>query len=67
MWNERQVNELAAELSPHDLARALLEGLEDNGIEATVENGKALWGNIIETELSEAIKSSIKYSPVFRD
>jgi len=65
MWNESHVNELAAELSPYDLARALLGGLEENEVEPTVENGKKLWLDILQNELPEAIESTIKYAPAF--
>ena len=42
------------------IAQSIMEGLEDEEVPATLENGKAVWLDVLEQELSHAIRRSVK-------
>jgi len=65
MSEQEKRTQLAEWIDTHVIAEALLDELLDAGIEPSVENGKNLWLDILENELSDAIKSSIRYCPLF--
>ena len=60
MWNESHVNELVWWFDTAELARTILEKLEEAGIEPTVENAKKVWLDFLLTELSEGLDGSVK-------
>jgi len=53
-------HELASWIDTDLIAEAILDELENQGIEPTLKNGKTIWLDVLETELSQAIRSSIK-------
>lgn len=60
MADKQQVQEELAEWIDADvIADAIIEDLEERGVEATLENGKAAWLDVLEHELHGAIGSAI--------
>jgi hypothetical protein len=53
--------ELAGWIDTEVIAERILEELADNGIPATLDNGKAVWLDFLETELSDGIRYSVKF------
>jgi len=52
--------ELADWIDTNAIAKAILDELEEQGAKQTVENGKAIWLDVLENELPDALRSSIK-------
>ncbi len=52
--------ELADWIDTEVIAEHILEELEDNGIEPSVENAQKVWLDVLETELCQAIRASIE-------
>ena len=42
------------------IAEAILDELKDQGMDATVDNGKAIWLDVLENELPIALRSSVR-------
>ena len=42
------------------IAEYILDELEEQGCQPTLENAKTVWLDVLETELCEAIRSSVK-------
>ena len=42
------------------IAEYILDELEEQGCQPTLENAKTVWLDVLETELCEAISSSVK-------
>ena len=53
--------ELARWISPQAIAEAVLDELESQGYQQTLENGQAVWLDVLQNELPEGISSSVKY------
>jgi len=53
-------HKLAGWIDTDVIAEHILGELEDQGIPATFENAKTVWLDVLETELCEAIRSSVK-------
>lgn len=56
-----RITELADWIDTNVIAEAILDELQDQDIETTVENGKKVWLSVLESELPEAIKSTIRH------
>jgi len=52
--------QLAAWIDANVIAEHILEELEDEDVEPTLENGQQLWLNVLLTELCYALRNSIK-------
>ena len=53
-------HELSGWIETDVIAEHILEELEEQGIQPTLENAKTVWLDVLENELCEAIKSSVK-------
>ncbi len=53
-------HELAGWIETDVIAEHILEELKDQGVRATLENAKTIWLDVLENELCEAIRSSVK-------
>ena len=53
-------DEMAGWMDTDVIAENILGELEDQGIPATFENAKTVWLDVLETELCDAIRSSVK-------
>jgi len=53
-------HELASWIETDLIAEAILDELECQEVEPTLENGKTIWLDVLESELSQAIHSSVK-------
>ena len=53
-------HKLAGWIDTDVIAERILGELEDQGIPATFENAKTVWLDMLETELCDAISSSVK-------
>ena len=53
-------HELASWIDTEVIAEHILDELEEQGIQPTLENAKTVWLDVLETELCEAIRSSVK-------
>ena len=53
-------HKLAGWIDTDVIAEHILGELEDHGIPATFENAETVWLDMLETELCEAIRSSVK-------
>ena len=53
-------DEMASWIDADVIAEHILDELEDQGIPATFENAKTVWLDVLEAELCEAIRSSVK-------
>jgi len=53
-------HKLAGWIDADVIAKHILSELEDQGIPATFENAKTVWLDVLETELRDAISSSVK-------
>jgi len=53
-------HDLAGWIETEVIAEHILGELEDQGIQLTLENAKTVWLDVLENELCEAIRSSIK-------
>jgi len=51
---------LAGWIDTNVIAEHILGELEDQGIPATFENARTIWLDLLETELCDAISSSVK-------
>ena len=52
--------ELAEWIDPRAIAEAILQELEDQGVEQTVANGRKVWLDFLERELSEGLRSRVE-------
>jgi hypothetical protein len=52
--------DLAGWIEADVIAEHVLDELEEQGIQPTFENGKTIWLDVLENELCEAIRSSVK-------
>ncbi|MBA7628960.1 hypothetical protein ES703_36457 [subsurface metagenome] len=55
-----KTSELAGWIETEPIAEHILGELDDQGIEPTLENAKTVWLDVLETELCQAIHSSVK-------
>ena len=53
-------HELAGWIETDVIAEHILDELEEQGIQPTLENAKTIWLDVLENELCEAISSSVK-------
>jgi hypothetical protein len=58
--SEKVLDELAEWIDPRVIAEAVLEKIESQEIERTVANGQKVWLDFLESDLSEALRSSVK-------
>jgi len=65
MADEAVQKEVADWIDTNVLAENILEYLEEEGFQPTVENAKKLWLDFLGTELHEGIKSVLNHSPAF--
>jgi len=52
--------ELAGWIDADVIAEHILDELEEQGIQPTLDNAKTIWLDVLESELCEAIRSSVK-------
>ena len=52
--------ELSAWIDTGVIAETILDELKDQGMDATVENGKTVWLDVLENELPIALRSSVR-------
>jgi len=60
MWNDSHVNGLMWWFDTADLARNILEKLQEEGVEPTVDNAKKVWLDFLLTELNEGLGNSVE-------
>ncbi|MBA7590673.1 hypothetical protein ES708_32801 [subsurface metagenome] len=53
-------HELAGWIETDVIAEHILEELEEQGAQPTLENGKTIWLDVLENELCQAIRSRVK-------
>ena len=53
-------HELAGWIDTDVIAEHILDELKEQGVSPTLENAKTIWLDVLETELCEAIRSSVK-------
>ena len=53
-------HELASWIEADVIAEHILDELEEQGCQPTLENAKTVWLDVLENELCEAIRSSVK-------
>ena len=53
-------HDLAGWIDADVIAENILEELEEQGVQSTLDNAKTIWLDVLETELCEAIRSSVK-------
>jgi len=53
-------HELASWIETDVIAEHILGELEDQGVQPTLENAKTIWLDVLENELCEALRSSVK-------
>ena len=58
--SEKVLDELAEWIDPRVIAEAILEELESQEVEQTVANGRKVWLDVLESELPDGLRSSIK-------
>ena len=58
--SEKVLDELAEWIDPRAIAEAVLQELESQEVEPTAANGQKVWLDVLESELSEGLRSSIK-------
>jgi len=61
--SEKVLDELAEWIDPRVIAEAILQELKSQEVEQTVPNGMRVWLDVLESQLPDAIRSSIK--PIF--
>ena len=54
------LTELADWIDTSTIAEAILEELEEQGIHPSLENGKTIWLDVLEHELPDALRASVK-------
>lgn len=52
--------ELASWIDSDVIALCILEEMAEQGVSPTLENAQTIWLDVLENELSEAIRSSVK-------
>jgi len=52
--------QLAEWIDTDVIANAIYEELEEQGVEPTFENAKTIWLDVLENELPDALRSSVK-------
>jgi len=52
--------DLAQWIETDVIAQAILDELQEQGVEPTLENAKTVWLDVLENELPDALKSSVK-------
>ena len=52
--------ELADWIEADVIAEHILEELQEQGVQPTLENAKTIWLDVLENELCEAIRSSVR-------
>jgi len=53
-------HELAGWIDADVIAEHILDEMEEQGVQPTIENAKTIWLDMLENELCEAIRSSVK-------
>jgi len=53
-------HELAGWIETEPIAEHILDELEEQGCQPTVDNGETVWLDVLENELCQAIRSSVK-------
>ena len=53
-------HELAGWIDADVIAEHILGELEEQGVQPTLDNAKTIWLDVLESELCEAIRSSVK-------
>jgi hypothetical protein len=53
-------HELSGWIETDVIAEHILEELEEQGVQPTLENAKTVWLDVLENELCDAIRSSVK-------
>jgi hypothetical protein len=54
------IDELAGWIEKDLIAEHILDELEEQGVQPTLQNAKTIWLDVLENELCEAIRSSVK-------
>ena len=54
------IDELAGWIETDHIAEDIVDELEEQGVQPTLENAKTIWLDVLENELCEAIRSSVK-------
>jgi len=52
--------QLAEWIDTDVIANAISEELEEQGVKPTLENAKTIWLDVLESELPDALRSSVK-------
>jgi hypothetical protein len=52
--------QLAEWIDTDTIANAISEELEEQGVKPTLENAKTIWLDVLENELPDALRSSVK-------
>ena len=58
--SEKVLDELAEWIDTSVIAQAILEELEAQEAQPTLENGKTIWLDVLENGLPDALRSSVK-------
>ena len=58
--SDKVKDELAQWIDPRAIAEAVLQELESQEVKPTIANGQKVWLDVLESELSEGLRSSIK-------
>ena len=58
--SEKVLDELAEWIDPGVIAKAILQELESQEVEPTVANGRKVWLDVLESELPDGLRSSVK-------
>ena len=58
--SKKVLDELAEWIDPRAIAEAILQELESQKVEKTVPNGIKVWLDVLESQLPDGIRSSIK-------
>ena len=53
-------HDLAGWIETDVIAEHILEELQEQGVQPTLENAKTIWLDVLENELCEAIRSSVR-------
>jgi len=57
--------QLSRWLDTDAIVDGLIDALEQEGIEPTFENAQRLWLDVLQNELADSARRSIRYSPTF--
>ena len=58
--SDKELAELAEWIDPGVIAKAILQELESQEVKPTVANGRKVWLDVLESELPDGLRSSVK-------